>query len=416
MTSNGVNNLIRMNAGDDTVRAGGGNDTVQGLGGDDLLFGQAGNDQLFGGAGNDTLAPGSGRDQVSGGSGSDLVSFSDFTTSVRVNLIAGISSTGARFTGIEGAIGGKGNDIFFVDSNRDRVVEAGGGGMDSIITTASYALSSDLAVEKLATNSAAAVTAINLTGSDTANAILGNAGANVLNGMGGVDRLTGFGGNDVYVVDNALDLVIEAAGKGTDTVKASVSYALGASLEIEVLRTVNAAATTRIDLTGSNTNNTIIGNAGPNVLKGLAGDDNLSGLDSAGLFLFAGDILHGGLGNDVLAGGLGRDFFVFDTALSETTNVDHIPDFSVADDTIRLDDAIFTALPGPANGPRELTADEFHLSTDAVLAHDSSDRIIYQQTTGALFYDPDGDGAAAAIKFAQLAAGLAMTQAVLAMV
>ena len=66
--------------------------------------------------------------------------------------------------------------------------------------------------------------------------------------------------------------------------------------------------------------------------------------------------------------------------------------------------------------PRVLSADEFHLSPDTVLAHDSSDRIIYQQTTGALFYDPDGDGAVAAVKFAQLVAGLAMTQANLAMV
>jgi Ca2+-binding RTX toxin-like protein len=415
VVSNGVDNQITMNAGDDTVRAGGGADTVQGLGGDDKLFGQAGNDRLFGGAGNDTLAPGLGRDQVNGGSGSDLVSFSDFTTNVTVNLIAGVSSTGARFTGIEGAVGGKGNDIFRVDSVGDRVIEAAGGGNDTVIASASYALVAGSAVETLTTVSASAAMAINLTGSNTANTILGNAGANVLNGMGGADRMTGFSGNDVYVVDNANDVVIETAGKGTDTVRASASYALNAASEVEVLATTNAAATAAINLTGSNGDNTIVGNAGPNVLKGLGGNDIISALGSTGLHLLTSDSLNGGAGNDQLTGGAGRDAFVFDAALSETTNVDQIVDFSVADDTIQVDHLVFRALPPGTGGrttARDLTSDEFHISTNAVLAHDGSDRIIYQQTTGALFYDADGTGLIApTIKFAQLAPGLAMTSA-----
>ena len=54
------------------------------------------------------------------------------------------------------------------------------------------------------------------------------------------------------------------------------------------------------------------------------------------------DVLLGALGNDFLSGGLGQDYFVFNTALGGT-NRDGIVDFTVADDTIRLENAIFTA-------------------------------------------------------------------------
>jgi len=41
-------------------------------------------------------------------------------------------------------------------------------------------------------------------------------------------------------------------------------------------------------------------------------------------------------------------------------------------------------------------------------AHDANDRIIYNRATGALYYDPDGDGAAAQVQFAQMARGLGL--------
>ncbi len=415
VTSNQVNNTITMNAGDDIVKAGGGNDTVQGGAGNDHLQGEAGNDVLFGGAGNDRLAPGTGHDQVHGQGGVDLLSFAEFTASVTVNLVTGAVSTGTTFTGIEGAVGGKGNDIFYVDSQADQIIENVASGTDRVVASRTYALSADANVETLTTTGPTTTTVINLTGSNTANTILGNAAANRINGGGGVDLLSGFGGNDLYFVDNALDVVIEGAGKGTDAVRASVDYVLSASSHVENLQTTNISGTDGIDLTGSNLNNVITGNAGANVLKGLGGNDRIFALDASRFgSILSTDFLYGGLGSDQLSGGDGRDVFVFDTALNATTNVDRILDYSVADDTIQLENAIFTVLPGPTGpraSPRELTADEFHISTSAVLAHDSSDRIIYQQTTGGLFYDRDGDGAALAIRFAQLTAGLALTQA-----
>ena len=62
------------------------------------------------------------------------------------------------------------------------------------------------------------------------------------------------------------------------------------------------------------------------------------------------DILSGGLGKDFLTGGKGKDTFVFDTKASKS-NADKITDFNVKDDTIGLENAIFTKLgkPGTLN-------------------------------------------------------------------
>jgi Ca2+-binding RTX toxin-like protein len=79
-------------------------------------------------------------------------------------------------------------------------------------------------------------------------------------------------------------------------------------------------------------------------------------------------------------------------------------DFKVVDDTIRLENGIFTKLTTTG----VLSASAFGTGS---AAHDTNDRIIYKKATGALMYDADGSGAGAAIKFAQLTAGLVLTNA-----
>ncbi|EIM24711.1 M10 family metallopeptidase C-terminal domain-containing protein [Microvirga lotononidis] len=146
---------------------------------------------------------------------------------------------------------------------------------------------------------------------------------------------------------------------------------------------------------GGTGNDVLVGNVGSNVLKGGAGKDCLNGLDGA-------DTLHGGAGRDVLLGGEGMDVFVFDTSLRKGVDLDHILDFSVADDTVYLENAVFSHL-GRAG---KLASAAFWTGSKA---HDRSDRVIYDKKSGLLYYDPDGTGDSGQIKFAQLTKGLKMT-------
>ena len=116
--------------------------------------------------------------------------------------------------------------------------------------------------------------------------------------------MRGLGGDDAYIVDNADDLVIEAANGGTDKVVTSCSYTLGNG--VETLRTT-VSGTAAIDLTGNQLTNLIIGNRGANELEG-------------------------GRGNDVLIGGGGRDTFIF----SRGDGADKIRDYQAGLDSFDL--------------------------------------------------------------------------------
>ncbi|SEI08626.1 type I secretion C-terminal target domain (VC_A0849 subclass) [Pseudomonas asplenii] len=115
-----------------------------------------------------------------------------------------------------------------------------------------------------------------ITGTDQADTLVGTAGNDTLDGELGADTMTGGDGNDIYVVDNAFDSVVETntSAAQIDTVKASVSWTLGANLENLVLTGVST-----IDGTGNAGRNFITGNAADNVLDGAAGADSISGGD-----------------------------------------------------------------------------------------------------------------------------------------
>ena len=282
--------------------------------------------------------------------------------------------------------GGGGNDTYRVDNVGDQAIETGASaGLDLVTSSVTFTLSDF--VDNLVLIGTAAIDG---TGNGLNNALTGNGAANRLDGGGGVDRMEGGDGNDIYVADHVHDRAIEtSAAGGTDAVVSSLDFKLDDFVEnLTLVGSANAGGI------GNSLDNAITGNAGANRLDGNEGVDTIDGGAGA-------DAIHGGRGSDLLTGGAGADAFYIDTALG--SDVDQILDFSAADDTLMLKFSLFAGLaPGP------LPPGAFYAGP---AAHDGNDRIVYDATTGNLFYDPDGTGAAAAILFAQVAAGTTLTHA-----
>ncbi len=283
--------------------------------------------------------------------------------------------------------GGAGDDTYVIDDINDQVIEANGNGTDVVRSSISHSLAGF--VENLVLTGTAAV---NGTGNNLNNTITGNAAANQLNGGdgndtmnggGGADTLNGGGGNDTYVLGSQNATIIDSGG--VDLITCSISRSIGSLSFIENMALTGNAAINGI---GNNLANVIAGNSAANLLNGAAGNDSLNG----------------NLGNDTLTGGVGQDTFLFNSTLNASTNVDAITDFTVVDDTIRLENGIFTALVSTGT----LSASLFASNTTGQ-AGDANDRIIYESDTGWLYYDSNGSAAGGSVHFATLTTGLALT-------
>ena len=134
------------------------------------------------------------------------------------------------------------------------------------------------------------------------------------------------------------------------------------------------------------------------IVTGTAFGDTLDASSlTKGLTLNGGagdDVITGGAGADVITGGAGSDTFVFNSV----SGADTIVDYTVADDSIQLSKAIFTGL-GDIGA---LSSDEFVAGAGLTAAADGTDRIVYDTTSGNLYYDADGSGEDAAVQIATL--------------
>jgi Ca2+-binding RTX toxin-like protein len=359
-------------------------------------------DAIYGLAGNDAISGLGGDDRIDGGGGNDTMT------------------------------GGSGNDIYVVGSSGDLIDEASGDGMDTVESTMSFSLSSATQiignVEHLTLLGTAALSG---KGNSFANQITGNSGNNVLEGLAGSDTLNGGLGLDTasYITSTAAVTVNLLTGSGS-----------GSDAEADLLISIE-------NLTGSNFNDTLIGNNVNNVLNGGLGtdtvsyaaaaagvrvnlalktaqntvgdgvdtliavenligsayDDVLTGSFAANAISGGGgnDSIQGAGGNDTMTGGEGLDVFRFETILNATSNRDLITDFNPVEDRIELENAVFNAITATGS----LSASAFTIGSSATT---NSHRIIYNSLTGSLTYDSNGSAPGRSTIFAELTPGLAL--------
>lgn len=275
--------------------------------------------------------------------GIDTLDYSGFTADQRIDL------NQETFSDIGGLIG---NVVIARGTVIERAI--GGSGIDTIVGNADRN---------------------RFEGGDGGDFLYGNGDRDTLYGEGGADRIEGgdaadwlYGGddNDVVIGGDRGDMILGDAGN--DTLQGNSSSD---------------------DIYGGSGTDKISGHGGHDNLFGEAGNDRLYGSTGS-------DTLNGGANNDLLSGGSKADFFQFD--LFGAAHADEIEDFQAGLDKITLDRAMFTGI--SADGA--LAASAFRAGANAA---DSSDRIIYNQATGEIFYDSDGNGAAAKQLFATVAAG-----------
>lgn len=237
-----------------------------------------------------------------------------------------------------------------------------------------------------------------LAGNDTLNGLAGN---DILNGGAGNDSMNGGDGSDIYLIGRATEHpaaeIADSGISGTDEVRFTSTikgttltlYTGDTGIEQIVIgtgtgTTAVTTGTKALNVNAALVNNglSIIGNAGGNSMTGTA---------------FA-DTLIGGNGNDVLTGGAGADYFVFNFAANAASNRDTLTDFLTGADKVQFSKAVFTALGSIGN----LTAAEFRSGAGVTGGQDADDHIVYNTTTGVLYYDADGSGAGAAVQVALL--------------
>jgi Ca2+-binding RTX toxin-like protein len=360
------------------------------------LFAGDGNDVVALAAGDDWVAPGEGINNIDGGSGYDQLNYSDISPiggqaiSVfmeadgngevtkpnaevdnfnAIELIFGTQGAD-YFNGQNYAMdfsGGAGSDTFtgsdsalrndVVDYSAEQYFAGWRNGVTVNLSTATFRISSALSL-----SAGAAIDSYGDIDSLIRIDIIRGTGLNDVFIAGAKSVFEGGKGNDTYWLDGG-DSAIEQFSGGIDTINAKTSMSLPAYIE-------------NLVLTGSAV--WAVGNSSNNVITGNALNNSIAG----------------NFGADVLSGKSGRDTFRFDTKLS-ASNRDIITDFSSTFDQISLDRSYFSKI-GLVG---KLASTAFYVGS---AAHDSSDRIIYNKSTGALYYDADGPGSSAKILFVTL--------------
>jgi len=357
-------NRIEGTTGDDALLNGTtGSDLILGLEGDDGLRGSVGADRIDGGSGIDralyngsnagviVTLTGSGDPAILGigghAEGDELIDIENILGSSFADTLTG-NDEANEINGAAGddilngggdtntLIGGLGNDTF-ISSDGNNFFDGGAGGGDLIDYSGSFegvdvgvnsggsfsggdaAGDSHRAVEHL-TGSAFADT---LTGNSLINILTGGDGDDVLSASANNDTLNGGDGDDLLIGSSGADII--NGGVGLDTAsytnaprRVVVDLDIGSG-EGRATGSGHGVGDTLIDIenvTGSNFNDMITGDAGANVLDGRNGIDRIFGEDGDDMIFGRGgnDIINAGAGNDIIEGGAGVDRYNYDDA------------------------------------------------------------------------------------------------------
>ncbi len=305
--------------------------TIDGGAGDDFLFGGAGHDILIGGLGNDTFDDfgfdGVGDDFI-GGAGVDTVYYSgigaitvdlskQFNADAKGMIVAtpgaivasGGLAQGDRLSGIENVTGGDAADTITGDKNANMI--QGGAGADLLIgglgiDTVSYDLSNGPVVVDLTKQGTS--TATGAANPGTATAQSGGSGDDVGDNLYGFENVTGSFFYGDTLIGNAGANILMGSGGNDTLIGGAGADTLNGGADFDIVD--YSAITKNITLTlasGSATSAAVVSagsDANGDKLIGIERVDAGSGADN----LTGNDQQHtflGGDGNDILTGGGG---------------------------------------------------------------------------------------------------------------
>ena len=368
---------ITGSAWSDTVSGGIGVDWISTGGGDDVIKGFASADTVNGGEGFDLLTLTATSTSLNSATDLQLVNVeavSAVGATGPVNMNLAMQTEGFRITGgnySDTLKGGASDDSFYGFSGSDYV--DGGKGVDTLFiqsTSANLNGASDSqiinveAVSAASASSSVIILLVNqtegftITGGSSGDQLSGTAQSDIFNGFIGADTINGGGGDDtIRLTATSLDLNRAANAQ---------------IVNIEKVSAATATAGVMIDLSKQMERIDIIGGAGDDSLIGGASTDNLTG-------------------------GGGADHFIFN-GMPASIGMDKIIDFTPNIDKLELNHLVFTGL----SAVGQLQAAKFWSSPTAMSAHVAEDRIVYNSTTGAVYYDADGLGGAAGVQILSL--------------
>lgn len=253
-----------------------------------------------------------------------------------------------------------------------------------------------------------------MTGTANVDFIFGFDGTNIFTGGLGNDVLIGGYGADKFNIDAGNDQIINFGyGITNEIVLTSAGASVDASFPSSwswqpTAASINSAANTAfiirstdnvVNLSGITSGNgyTVI-NAGYQNVVGSIKDDILIGTGANSSTFDGGtgnDVITGGPGSDNITLGGGNDILIFNSLNGN----DNIADYSVANDSIQLSKAVFTALTGAINsavGASEFVsvANVAALAGGSVAASTNAEQLIYvvggASGSGELYYNADG--------------------------